>query len=94
MTSTAKATSKTKTSAPAKTGRQTSVAPAAKAPETELAPQQKVEVASGCKFESTDALEHFIQHNPEFGTLPLEVQDKLRGQLIDIKRSEETHNRD
>jgi hypothetical protein len=88
MTSTAKATSKTKTSAPAKTGRQTSVAPAAKAQETSQAQQQAAEAPTSRKFESSDALAHYIQHNPEFGTRPLDEQNELRTQLVQAKRVE------
>lgn len=88
MTSTAKATSKTKTSAPAKTGRQTSGAPAAKTPETAKAQQQAAEAPTGRKFESSDALAHYIQHNPEFGTRPLDEQNELRTQLVQAKRVE------
>ena len=88
MTSTAKATSKTKTSAPAKSGRQTSVAPEAKARETAQAQQQAAEAPTGLKFESSDALAHYIQHNPEFGTRPLDEQNELRTQLVQTKRAE------
>lgn len=94
MTRTTKATGKAKPSTTAKAGQPTSTAPAAKAPVSEKARLQAAKEPAGRKFESTEALAHFIQHNPEFGTLTLEVQDKLRGQLIDIKRSEEAHNRD
>lgn len=88
MTSTAKATSKTKTCAPAKSGRQTSVAPAAKAQETAHAQQQAAEAPTGRMFESSDALAHYIQHNPEFGTRPLDEQNELRAQLVQAKRAE------
>lgn len=88
MTSTAKANSKTNTSAPAKTGRQTSGAPAAKTPETAKAQQQAAEAPTGRKFESSDALAHYIQHNPEFGTRPLDEQNELRTQLVQAKRVE------
>lgn len=94
MTRTTKATSKAKASVTATADQSTSTAPAAKAPVSEKAQLQAAKEPAGRKFESTEALAHFIQHNPEFGTLTLEVQDKLRGQLIDIKRSEEAHNRD
>lgn len=94
MTSTAKATSKTKTSAPAKTGRQTGGAPAAKTPETAQAQQQAAEAPTGLKFESSDALAHYIQHNPEFGTLPLEEQNHLRDQLVNVKRAEALNHTD
>ena len=88
MTSTAKATSKTKTSATAKTDRQTSVAPAAKAQETSQVQQQAAEAPTSRKFESSDALAHYIQHNPEFGTRPLDEQNELRTQLVQAKRVE------
>lgn len=88
MTSTVKATSKTKTSAPAKTGRQTSGAPAAKTPETAKAQQQAAEAPAGRKFESSDVLAHYIQHNPEFSTLPLDGQNRLREQLVNAKRAQ------
>jgi len=88
MTSTAKATSKTKTSAPAKTGRQTSVAPAAKAQETSQVQQQAAEAPTSRKFDSADELAHFIHHNPEFSTLPLDEQSELRTQLVHAKRAE------
>ncbi len=86
MTSTAKATSKT--SASAKMGRQTSVAQAAKAQETAQGQQQAAEAPSRRKFESSDELAHFIHHNPEFGTLPLDEQNELRVQLVQAKRAE------
>lgn len=88
MTRTTKSTGKTKTSAPAKTGRQSSAAPAAKAQETEQAQQQAAEAPTGRKFESSDALAHYIQHNPEFCTRPLDEQNELRTQLVQAKRVE------
>lgn len=88
MTSTAKATSKTKTSASAKRGRQPSDAPAANPQETAQGKQQAAEAPSGRKFESSDALAHYIQHNPEFGTRPLDEQNELRTQLVQTKRAE------
>lgn len=88
MTSTAKATSKTKTSATAKTGRQTGGAPAAKTQETAQAQQQAAEAPTGRKFESSGALAHYIQHNPEFGTRPLDEQNELRTHLVATMRAE------
>lgn len=86
MTSTAKATGKTKAST-AKAEQPTGATPAAKALEAELS-QQNAQAPAGREFESTEALAHFIQHNPEFGTLPLQEQDALRGQLVSAKRAE------
>lgn len=88
MTRTTKATGKAKPSTTAKAGQPTSTAPAAKAPVSEKARLQAAKEPAGRKFESTEALAHFIQHNPEFGTLTLEVQDKLRGELVQTKREE------
>ncbi|MFZ7320464.1 hypothetical protein [Comamonas jiangduensis] len=92
MTRTTKATGKAKVSATPKAGQPTSTAPAANALESVQAQKQAVEVPAGREFESSDALAHFIQHNPEFGTLTLEVQDKLRGQLVSAKRAEAEHD--
>ncbi|WP_286999656.1 MULTISPECIES: hypothetical protein [Comamonas] len=92
MTRTTKATGKAKPSTTAKAGQPTSTAPAAKAPVSEKARLQAAKEPAGRKFESTEALAHFIQHNPEFGTLTLEVQDKLRGELVNAKRVEAEHD--
>lgn len=88
MTRTTKATGKAIASTTAKAGLPTSTAPATNARVSEKAQLQTAKVPAGPKFESTDALAHFIQHNPEFGTLTLEVQDKLRGELVQTKREE------
>lgn len=88
MTRTTKATSKAKASTTAKAGQPTSTVPAANALESVQAQKQAVEVPAGREFESSDALAHFIQHNPDFGTLSLEEQDTLRGQLVSAKRAE------
>jgi|GEM_PF-2275261 len=88
MTRTTKATGKAKASTTAKAGQPTSTAPAAKAPASEKVQLQTTEEPAGRKLENTEVLAHFIQHNPEFGTLTLEEQDKLRGQLVSAKRAE------
>ncbi|MFZ7338140.1 hypothetical protein ACLS0R_18075 [Comamonas jiangduensis] len=88
MTPTTKATGKTKASTTAKAGQPTSTSPAAKALVSEKAQLQAAKEPAGRKFESTEALAHFIQHNPDFGTLSLEEQDKLRGELVNAKRAE------
>ena len=62
-----------------------------KAPETvqpDQAQHQHEAVKAERKFDSADELAHFIHHNPEFGTLPLDKQNQLRGQLLDAKRRE------
>jgi hypothetical protein len=88
MTRTTKATGKANASATTKAGQSTRTAPAAKAPVCEKAQLQTAKEPAGRKFESTEALAHFIQHNPDFGTLSLEEQDKLRGELVNAKRAE------
>jgi hypothetical protein len=88
MTRTTKATSKAKASVTVKADQSTSTAPAAKAAVSEKAQLQTAEVSAERKFKSTDALAHFIQHNPEFCTLTLQEQDKLRGELVNAKRAE------
>lgn len=88
MTRTTKATGKANASATTKAGQPTRTAPAAKALVSEKAQLQAAKEPVGRKFESTEALAHFIQHNPDFGTLSLEEQDKLRGELVNAKRAE------
>ena len=39
-------------------------------------------------FSSVDELEHFIHHDPEFGTLSLEMQNELRAQFVAAKRAQ------
>lgn len=94
MTRTTKATGKAKASKAAKADQPTSTAPATNAPVSEKAQLQTAKVPVGQKFESSDALAHFIQHNPEFGTLTLEEQDKLRGELVSAKRAEAVNDSD
>ena len=38
------------------------------------------------QFSSVDELEHFIHHNPQFGTLDLDQQNELRAQFVQAKR--------
>lgn len=60
-----------------------------KAPETAQPYQAQHEaVKAQRKFGSADELAHFIRHNPEFGTLPLDEQNELRVQLVQAKRAE------
>lgn len=60
-----------------------------KAPEAAQPDQAQHEaVKAQRKFGSADELALFIHHNPEFGTLPLQEQDTLRGQLVTAKRAE------
>lgn len=73
-----------------KTTAKASRAKAAAAPKTQDA-QQAAELdktESARKFDNPDDLAHFIHHNPEFGTLPLDEQNALRAQLIDLKRAQ------
>lgn len=66
-----------------------SAAAADKAPETAQPDHAQQEaVKAERKFDSADELAHFIHHNPEFGALPLQEQDTLRGQLVTAKRAE------
>lgn len=68
------------------------VATTIKAPEakaTELVqPTQTQEVKAEHQFDNPDDLAHFIHHNPEFGTLPLDEQGALRTELIRLKRAQ------
>lgn len=60
-----------------------------KAPEAAQPDQAQHEaVKAQRKFDNADELAHFIHHNPEFGTLTLQEQDTLRGQLVTAKRAE------
>lgn len=88
MTRTTKVAGKAKSSTTSKADQPTSTAPAAKAAVSEKAQLQAAKEPAGRKFESTEALAHFIQHNPEFCTLTLQEQDKLRGELVNAKRAE------
>lgn len=65
-----------------------SKAKSAAAPKVDAAEAKTVDVKGTHQFTDADELAHFIQHNPEFGTLALEVQDKLRSELIDAMRAE------
>ncbi|WP_368921296.1 hypothetical protein [Comamonas aquatica] len=66
-----------------------SAAAADKAPEEAQPDQAQHEAVNAQrKFGSADELAHFIHHNPEFGALPLQEQDTLRGQLVTAKRAE------
>lgn len=38
------------------------------------------------QFSSVDELEHFIHHNPQFGTLDLDQQNELRAHFVQAKR--------
>lgn len=40
------------------------------------------------QFSSVDELEHFIHHNPQFGTLDLAQQNELRAQFVQAKREQ------
>jgi hypothetical protein len=67
-----------------------SAAAAAKAPETvqpDQAQHQHEAVKAERKFDNTDELAHFIHHNPEFGTLPLDEQNALRQQLVTLAKA-------
>lgn len=61
-----------------------------KAPETAQpvqAQHQHEAVKAERKFDNADELAHFIHHNPEFGTLPLDEQNALRTKLVQTKRA-------
>lgn len=64
----------------------TSKAKAAEAPKGQGAAPAAAKDKSQHQFDNADDLAHFIHHNPQFGTLPLDEQDALRAQLIDLKR--------
>ena len=40
------------------------------------------------QFSSVDELEHFIHHNPQFGTMDLAQQNELRAQFVQAKREQ------
>lgn len=40
------------------------------------------------QFSSMDELEHFIHHNPQFGTMALAQQNELRAQFVQAKREQ------
>jgi len=62
---------------------------AAKEHEAAQPEQQQAQAAEAeRKFDSADELAHFIHHNPEFSTLPLDEQSELRTQLVHAKRAE------
>ena len=65
-----------------------SKAKAAAAPKVDAAEAKTVDVQGTHQFTDADELAHFIHHNPEFGALPLQEQDTLRGQLVTAKRAE------
>lgn len=61
-----------------------------KAPETaqpDQAQHQHEAVKAERKFANADELAHFIHHNPEFGTLPLDEQNALRQQLVTLAKA-------
>ena len=61
-----------------------------KAPETAQpvqAQHQHEAVKAERKFDNADELAHFIHHNPEFGTLPLDEQSALRQQLVTLAKA-------
>lgn len=59
-----------------------------KAPETAQPDQAQQEAGKAeRKFDSADELAHFIHHNPEFGTLPLDEQNALRQQLVTLAKA-------
>jgi hypothetical protein len=59
-----------------------------KAPETAQPDQHQHEaVKAERKFDNADELAHFIHHNPEFGTLPLDEQNALRQQLVTLAKA-------
>lgn len=66
-----------------------SKAKAAAAPKVDAAEAKTVDVQGTHQFTDADELAHFIQHSPEFGTLALDEQDKLRKQLIEAKRAQQ-----
>lgn len=49
--------------------------------------QQAQAVKAERKFDNADELAHFIHHNPEFGTLPLDEQNALRQQLVKLAKA-------
>lgn len=49
--------------------------------------QQAQAVKAERKFDNADELAHFIHHNPEFGTLPLDEQNALRQQLVTLAKA-------
>ena len=65
-----------------------SKAQAATAHKVDAAEAKTGEVKSIHQFTDADELAHFIQHSPEFGTLPLDEQDALRAELIALKRGQ------
>ncbi len=65
-----------------------SKAKAAAAPNVNAAEAKTVDVQGTHQFTDADELAHFINHNPEFGTLPLDEQDALRAELIALKRGQ------
>lgn len=65
-----------------------SKAKAAVAPKADAAEAKTVDVQGTHQFTDADELAHFINHNPEFGTLPLDEQDALRAELIALKRGQ------
>ena len=65
-----------------------SKAKSAAAHKVDAAEAKTVEVKSIHQFTDADELAHFIHHNPEFGALPLQEQDTLRGQLVTAERAE------
>lgn len=61
-------------------------AEAQKAQDAAPAAAKAAKVESQHQFDNADDLAHFIHHNPQFGTLPLDEQDALRAELIELKR--------
>lgn len=78
-------TDSTKTLKPAK-GKTAAVT---KTPDVATASNKQATGKSEHQFDSSDDLEHFIHHNPAFGTLSLDKQEDLRRQLIGMKREEQ-----
>lgn len=61
---------------------------AAKEPEAAQPVQLQAQaVKAERKFDNADELAHFIHHNPEFGTLPLDEQNDLRQELIALAKA-------
>lgn len=60
-----------------------------KTPDADPAVNKQATSKSELQFCSSDDLEHFIHHNPAFGTLPLDKQEDLRRKLIGMKREEQ-----
>lgn len=78
-------TETTKTTKAAKAAKTKAVVPTAPAID-EAAAQADTQPLQ--QFSSVDELEHFIHHNPQFGTLDLDQQNELRSQFVAAKRAQ------